>query len=108
AALATARELGLRRFVERVERVRARAPAAVSLPGGLTEREAEVLRLMAGGATNKQIGAALYLSANTVRQPTISIYRKTRATRRALTRTPAAPGRPGPPPCAPRHGLLPR
>ena len=33
-----------------------------SLPAGLTEREAEVLRLVAAGRSNKEIAAQLYLS----------------------------------------------
>ena len=32
---------------------------------GLTEREAEVLRLVAGGWTNRQIGEALFISTKT-------------------------------------------
>jgi DNA-binding NarL/FixJ family response regulator len=35
-------------------------------PGGLTAREAEVLRLVAAGCTNKQIAAALVISEHTV------------------------------------------
>lgn len=34
----------------------------LALPAGLTSREAEVLRLVAGGATNKEVATALYLS----------------------------------------------
>src|SRR5512134_1568241 len=34
--------------------------------GGLTEREREVLRLVADGATNREIGSRLYISENTV------------------------------------------
>ena len=34
--------------------------------GGLTEREREVLRLVADGATNREIGSQLYISENTV------------------------------------------
>ena len=33
---------------------------------GLTEREREVLQHLAGGATNREIGAALFISENTV------------------------------------------
>jgi ATP/maltotriose-dependent transcriptional regulator MalT len=37
-------------------------PDTHPLPGGLTEREAEVLRLIAAGMSNKEIAAALFLS----------------------------------------------
>jgi DNA-binding CsgD family transcriptional regulator len=42
-------------------------PASADLPGGkLTPREAEVLRLLAQGASNQEIGAALCISPRTV------------------------------------------
>lgn len=43
---------------------------------GLSEREGEVLRLIATGATNREIAAALFLSLNTVKEYTSTIYRK--------------------------------
>jgi class 3 adenylate cyclase/DNA-binding NarL/FixJ family response regulator len=46
------------------------------LPGGLTEREAEVLRLVAAGKTNKQIAEDLYLSAKTVGRHMSNIFTK--------------------------------
>jgi class 3 adenylate cyclase/DNA-binding CsgD family transcriptional regulator/tetratricopeptide (TPR) repeat protein len=49
---------------------------AGALPGGLTEREAEVLRLVAAGRTNKQIAADLYLSAKTVGRHISNIFTK--------------------------------
>lgn len=36
------------------------------MPAGLTEREAKVLRLVAGGLTNKEIATELFLSPKTV------------------------------------------
>ena len=46
------------------------------LPGGLTARQAEVLRLLAAGMSNKQIAAELYLSPATVERHLATIYRK--------------------------------
>lgn len=40
------------------------APAQ-ELPFGLTPREFQVLALLSGGATNRQIGAALYMAEKT-------------------------------------------
>lgn len=46
------------------------------LPGGLTEREAQVLRLVAAGKTNKGIAAELYLSEKTVGRHLSNIFTK--------------------------------
>ena len=57
-----------------------------SLPSGLTEREAEVLRLVAAGHTNKEIATALFLSVKTVARHLSNIFTKTGvATRSAAT-----------------------
>jgi DNA-binding CsgD family transcriptional regulator/predicted negative regulator of RcsB-dependent stress response len=45
-------------------------------PDGLTARQAEVLRLLAGGMSNKQIAGELYLSPATVERHLATIYRK--------------------------------
>ena len=50
--------------------------AADSLPGNLTARQAEVLRLLADGLSNKEIAARLYLSPGTVERHLGIIYRK--------------------------------
>lgn len=44
--------------------------------GGLTDREVEVLRLVARGRTNKEMAASLYLSAKTVGRHVENIYTK--------------------------------
>jgi DNA-binding NarL/FixJ family response regulator len=46
------------------------------LPGGLTEREAEVLRLVAAGHSNREIATELYLSAKTVARHLSNIFTK--------------------------------
>jgi pimeloyl-ACP methyl ester carboxylesterase/DNA-binding CsgD family transcriptional regulator len=51
--------------------------------GGLSPRETEVLRLLAGGDTNGQIAADLGLSINTVERHVVNIYRKIDARGRA-------------------------
>ena len=47
-------------------------------PGGppLTDREREVLDLVAGGATNREIAERLFLSPHTIKEHTSSLYRK--------------------------------
>ena len=49
----------------------------------LTAREIEILRWMASGLSNPQIGARLYISAGTVKAHTAAIYRKLNAANRA-------------------------
>jgi predicted ATPase/DNA-binding CsgD family transcriptional regulator/DNA-binding XRE family transcriptional regulator len=46
------------------------------LPGNLTVRQAEVLRLLADGLSNKEIAARLYLAPGTVDRHLGTIYRK--------------------------------
>jgi two-component system response regulator DesR len=45
-------------------------------PVGLSAREREVLLLIAGGLTNREIGARLFLSPHTVKEHTSTLYRK--------------------------------
>ena len=47
-----------------------------TFPKGLTEREVEVLRLVARGRTNKEIGTLLGISARTAQHHVIHIYQK--------------------------------
>jgi len=49
----------------------------------LTEREREVLDLIAGGSTNREIAERLYLSPHTVKEHTSVLYRKLGARNRA-------------------------
>ena len=49
----------------------------------LTDREAEILGLIGGGATNREIASALYLSPHTVKEHTSTLYRKLGARNRA-------------------------
>jgi DNA-binding CsgD family transcriptional regulator/tetratricopeptide (TPR) repeat protein len=65
------------------------------LPSGITEREAEVLRLVAAGKTNKQIAEELYLSAKTVGRHMSNIFTKIGVNSRAAATT-----------FAHRHGIV--
>jgi DNA-binding NarL/FixJ family response regulator len=49
----------------------------------LSEREREVLDLVASGATNREIASTLFLSPHTVKEHTSSLYRKLGARNRA-------------------------
>jgi DNA-binding CsgD family transcriptional regulator len=61
------------------------APPAlnVSDANGLTPRERDVLELLAGGARNKAIGAALTISENTVKFHVANLLHKTGTTSRS-------------------------
>jgi two-component system response regulator NreC len=58
-------------------------PAPAGPPDDLTEREVEVLRLIALGHTNTEIGKQLYLSVRTVESHRAHIQQKLRRTTRA-------------------------
>jgi len=63
--------------------VRPRGPAVEDLVEPLTDREVQILRLLAGGLTNRQIAEELYLSINTIKWYTTQIYGKLEVSRRA-------------------------
>jgi len=64
--------LGAGPAAQEVERLLTSRP----LPGGLTAREAEVLRLVASGRSNPEIAAALFLSEKTVARHLSNIFGK--------------------------------
>ncbi len=49
----------------------------------LSERERQVLQLIAGGSTNREIAERLFLSPHTVKDHTSTLYRKVKAKNRA-------------------------
>src|SRR5215475_1628302 len=53
------------------------APARRELPDGLTQREAEILGMIARGMTNPEIAEALFLSGHTVKTHINRIFAKT-------------------------------
>jgi DNA-binding CsgD family transcriptional regulator len=86
AAEQTFQALGMAGWAQRTADLRAQAPAVRpggSLPDGITAREAEVLRLLAGGMTNREIAAVLVLSLPTVERHIANIYAKIGARNRA-------------------------
>jgi DNA-binding NarL/FixJ family response regulator len=95
----TSKELGMQPLMERVTRLQAqlesRKGGATQFPDGLTQREVEVLWLIAAGKTNREIGRALFISDRTVAQHVTSILNKTGASNRAEAAT-----------YANQHGLL--
>jgi DNA-binding CsgD family transcriptional regulator len=93
------RELGMRPLMERVaarrDRMASLLPTPPAYPAGLTQREVEVLRLIAAGRSNPDIAAELVISLNTVARHVSNIFSKTGAANRAEAATYAY-----------RHGLV--
>lgn len=71
--------IGLRDLLE--PRTAGAAPSSV-LPDGLTEREVEVLRLVAQGRSNRDISEALFITPNTVANHMKNILSKTQTSNR--------------------------
>ena len=65
-------------------------------PSGLTEREVEVLRLIAAGKSNQETADLLFISFNTVARHVSNIFSKTGCSNRAEAAS-----------YANQHGLLP-
>jgi DNA-binding NarL/FixJ family response regulator len=60
-----------------------RGRASAPWPAGLTDREVEVLRLLARGLSKKEIAKALVIAPGTVHTHTVHIYEKLGASTRA-------------------------
>jgi DNA-binding CsgD family transcriptional regulator/tetratricopeptide (TPR) repeat protein len=85
-AHATATVLGMNALAERAAMVLARtvAPSASPLTyDGMSERELDVLRLIADGCSNREIGERLFISQHTAANHVRSILQKTRCANRA-------------------------
>jgi DNA-binding CsgD family transcriptional regulator/RecA/RadA recombinase len=97
-ALAITRELGMRPLMERAillqEKAESQPAKAPAYPDGLTQREVEVLRLIAAGKTDRAIAEELIISVRTVTTHVSNILNKAGVANRTEAATYAA-----------RHGL---
>ena len=97
-ALTISTELGMRPVIEKVtslrEEIEAQPAAVPAYPDGLTEREVEVLRLVAAGRTDREIADELFISIRTASTHLRNILNKTDSANRAEAATYAS-----------RHGL---
>jgi DNA-binding CsgD family transcriptional regulator len=75
-AAALAEGIGLPALLVRIRSLGSAASPA-QLPGGLSPREAQILRLVASGLSNREIGAALFISEHTAANHIRAILRKT-------------------------------
>ncbi len=79
--LAISTELGMQplmeRVAERLERIQAQPSLGPTYPDGLTQREVEVLALVAAGKSNADIAEELVISPNTVVRHVSNILAKT-------------------------------
>jgi DNA-binding CsgD family transcriptional regulator len=76
-AVAAAEAFGLPNVLAKVAALGAAVESRRSLPDGLSAREVEVLRLVAQGQSNREIGAHLFISEHTAANHVRSILRKT-------------------------------
>jgi predicted ATPase/DNA-binding CsgD family transcriptional regulator len=81
-AVSLAEGIGLRSITSRAAGFEPASPPATSLPDGLSAREVEILRLVARGLSNREIGRELVISEHTAANHVRSILRKTQSTNR--------------------------
>ncbi len=85
-ALAAFEQLGMPEWQARAASITERAEAPITLvaemPGGLSEREAEVLRLVARGLSDRQISDQLFVSPRTINSHIRNMLNKTGAVNR--------------------------
>ena len=89
--LAVAKELGMTPLTDRVAEMLASLDIPVStpsvFPNGLSQREVEVLSLIALGRSNREIGEELFITSNTVARHISNIFTKTGVSNRAEAAT---------------------
>jgi DNA-binding CsgD family transcriptional regulator/tetratricopeptide (TPR) repeat protein len=87
SALETAETLGMATLADRCRRLSlpklAAVPSPPEFPHGLSAREVEVLRLVAAGRSNREIGEHLMISPNTAANHVRAILQKTACANRA-------------------------
>jgi DNA-binding CsgD family transcriptional regulator/tetratricopeptide (TPR) repeat protein len=93
---ALAETIGMPALRARIQALVAPGQAASPLPGGLSGREAQIVRLVARGLSNREIGNELSISEHTVANHVRGILRKTRCANRTEVAAYAV-----------RHGLMP-
>ena len=93
-ATGLAERIGMPALLTRIDAVQATIAPPTLLPDGLSPREVEILRLVARGLSNRQIGEELLISAHTAANHIRSILRKTSCANRTEATT-----------YAHRHGL---
>ncbi len=76
-ALGLAHAIGMRGLAARVHALSSPTGRPTGLPDGLTQREAEILRLVGNGLSNRDIGRVLFISEHTTANHVRSILRKT-------------------------------
>lgn len=91
--------LGMKPLMARIATLQSQTPSspasAPAYPDGLTRREVEVLQLICGGKTDREIGEDLFISVNTVGNHVRNILNKTDSANRTEAATYAG-----------RHGLV--
>jgi DNA-binding CsgD family transcriptional regulator len=81
-AAALAQRIGMPVLLARASALGAQFEHTRALPDDLSSREVEILRLVAAGRSNREIGEELYISGHTVANHVRSILRKTGAANR--------------------------
>ncbi len=86
-SMTIAQDLGMRPLSQRIEASRERLESqpdnAPAFPDGLTQREVEVLQLLAQGKSNSQISQELVVAEGTTRRHVANIYEKIGVVNRA-------------------------
>ena len=86
-SLSISTELGMRPLMERtqdgLDLIGSTALQTPDYPSGLSQREVEVLRLLALGKSNREIGDELVITEGTVRRHVSNVYQKIGASNRS-------------------------
>ena len=86
-AAAIAERIGMPALLARIDELSSPMPPVAVLPDGLSPREVDILRLVARGLSNREIGDELVISAHTAANHVRSILRKTSCANRTEAAT---------------------